>query len=94
MVVSQTQQPIGDFFVLGVSLARIPITRLADPKRLAGQPDRCGSLFHGTSGHLAAARGLTTFFECLRHNLGLELFLDVHLAQPGVLGFQFFHPRH
>src|SRR5579859_2485488 len=33
------------------------------------------------------------FCECLRNDLGLDLLLDVHLAQPGVLGLQLFHPR-
>src|SRR5690606_11174572 len=34
------------------------------------------------------------FLERLRHNLGLAPLLDVHLAQPGVLGFQLLHARH
>src|SRR5690606_25081258 len=34
------------------------------------------------------------FFKRLRHDLGLELLLNIHLAQPGVLGLQFLHARH
>ncbi len=34
------------------------------------------------------------FFERLRHNLSLELFLKVHLLQPAVLFFELFHTRH
>ncbi len=38
--------------------------------------------------------GLTTFFERLRHNLSLELFLKVHLLQASVFFLEFFHARH
>ena len=38
--------------------------------------------------------GLTTFFERLRHDLRLELFLKVHLLQTTVLFFKLFHARH
>src|SRR5690606_27790881 len=34
------------------------------------------------------------FFKSLLHDLGLELLLDVHLAQAGVLGLQLLHARH
>ena len=33
------------------------------------------------------------FCERLRYDLGLDLLLDVHLAQPGILSLQFLHPR-
>jgi hypothetical protein len=38
--------------------------------------------------------GLTIFFERLRHNLSLELFLKVHLLQASVFFFELFHARH
>ncbi len=38
--------------------------------------------------------GLTTFFERLRDDLCLELFLRVHLLQPAVFFFELFHARH
>ena len=34
------------------------------------------------------------FFEGLRHDLGFELFLKVHLLQTTVLFFELFHARH
>ncbi len=34
------------------------------------------------------------FFKRLRHNLGLELFLKVHLLQSAIFFFQLFHARH
>ena len=34
------------------------------------------------------------FFEGLRHDLSLELFLKVHLLQTTVLFFELFHARH
>jgi len=34
------------------------------------------------------------FFESLRHNLSIELFLKLHLLQATVYFFQSFHARH
>ena len=34
------------------------------------------------------------FFERLRDNFSLELFLKVHLLEPSVLFFELFHARH
>ena len=34
------------------------------------------------------------FFERLRHDLGLELFLKVHLLQAAIFFFQLFHAGH
>jgi hypothetical protein len=34
------------------------------------------------------------FYERLRHDLGLELFLKVHLLQSPVLFLELFHARH
>ena len=34
------------------------------------------------------------FFKRLRHDLGLELFLKVHLLQSAIFFFQLFHARH
>ena len=34
------------------------------------------------------------FYEGLRHDLSLELFLKVHLLQTTVLFFELFHARH
>jgi uncharacterized membrane protein YhhN len=38
--------------------------------------------------------GLTTFFDRIRHNLGFELFLEVHLLQASVFFLELFHARH
>ena len=38
--------------------------------------------------------GSPLFFEGLRNDLGLELFLKVHLLQAAVLFFELFHARH
>src|SRR5690606_25831777 len=63
VVVRQAKQPVCDLLVLGVDLGDVPIAGLANAERLASHPDRYAVIFHGTSGHLAAARWPHHFFS-------------------------------
>lgn len=63
MVVRQAKQPIGNFVVLCIHLALIPIARFADPKCHAGNPYGQPSFLNRFDGHLPSARSPHHFFS-------------------------------
>src|SRR5690606_17330578 len=81
MVVRQTQQPVGDLLVLGIRLGDIPVARLADLERLAGQPNRHPSVLHGSLGHLAAARWPHHFFSSASATISALSFSSTYILR-------------
>ena len=54
VVVGHTDQPIGNLVILRLQLRLIPITGLADAKRITSPFDRHAVLNHRPSGHLSS----------------------------------------
>ena len=95
IVVSQANEPLRDLFILGNGLGLKPITGLTDPEHLAGQPNRYAALLNHPFGFFAAPRWPHhLFFERLRHDLRLELHLNLHPTQSPVLLLQLLHLGH
>ena len=96
MDVGQTQQPVGHFDVFRVEFALITKSRFADGKGLACHPYADTALTHSLLYWPSPVCEMASplFFERLRHDLGPELFLKVHLLQEPVLVIELLHARH
>ena len=80
MVISQFDQPSCYLTVLNLALTLFAISGLADSKYIAGCPETITLIYYTPSWQSAICEMTSPFFfERLRHDLTLELLLEVHI---------------